>query len=264
MNNFHERLNRHVDDATPDYPKPFDVVIARRDLRRRRRRTLAASGTAMLAVAAIAIGTQLAGRNRDADNASPSTSTPTPTATERQRPEPTYEWSIRPSPVILRLADRDIELTPWSSCWTGPTKSNGTASGLCADGFAPTRDLESVGSPGSVDFWFGVPDWDFTATFTELGVDCPRQHTVAAVSTGDQTFLLRPAGPAGRYRIDLFGNGRHGVATSFLWSTTADGPSDQPKGDIELISGDGDDQWAFNSRSVCRTWLSSRESRRSR
>src|SRR5215510_4411794 len=145
---------------------------------------------------------------------------------ETQQPEPTYEWSKQPSPVVLRLPERDVELEPWSFCWNGPPNQEGIAQGTCADGYAQTSDLEGVGSPASVDFWFGVEAWDFQATFTELGVDCPRQNTVHAIRTSDQTFRLDPAGPPGRYRVDLFGRGRHGsVSTSFLWTNPTDGPT---------------------------------------
>jgi len=244
MNELGDRLRRHVADLTPEQSAPFREVLARLDRRRRRRRALVTGGTAMVAVAAIAIGTQLLGPDEPTDPDGPSSSSPSPT--EIQRPEPTYEWSTQPSPVVLQLAARDVELKPWSYCWDGPPTPKGIAPVVCADGYAQTKDLEGVGNAGSVDFWFGVEDWDFQATFTELGVDCPRQHTVQAVRTGDQTFRLDPAGPSGSYRVDLFGAGRHGsVATSFLWTTPTDGPTDQPAAYIALVSGDGDELWAY-------------------
>jgi hypothetical protein len=93
-----------------------------------------------------------------------------------------------------------------------------------------------------VDFWFGVEDWDFQATFTELGEDCPRQYSVPAVRTGDQMFRVDPAGLAGRYRVDLFGRGERGdVIVSFLWTTPTDGPIDQPTAGMALIAA-GDDE----------------------
>jgi len=243
MNNFRDRLSRHVANLTPEQSAPFREVLARRDKRRRRRRAVAAGGTAMVAVTAIAIGSQW-GPGDPTDSAGPATSSPSPT--ETQRPEPTYEWSRQPSPVVLRLAGGDVELKPWSYCWDGPPNAKGTTTGVCADGYARTRELEGIGSPGSVDFWFGVEDWDFQATFTELGADCPRQHTVPAIRTGDQTFRLDPAGLAGRYRVDLFGRGRHGsVSTSFLWTTPTDGPTDQPTAYVALVSGEGDELWAY-------------------
>jgi hypothetical protein len=244
MNDLGDRLRRHVHDLIPEQSAPFQEVLTRREQRRRRRRALATTGTAMVAVAAIAIGTQTLGSDDPTDAADPAASSPSPT--ETQRPEPTYEWSEKPSPVVLRLAGRDLELKPWSYCWDGPPDRKGFSPGICVDGYAQTKDLEGVGSPDSVDFWFGVTDWGFQATFTELGVDCPRQHTVQATRTDDQMFRVDPAGPAGRYRVDLFGRGRYGsVSTSFLWTTPADGPTDQPTADIALISGDGDELWAY-------------------
>lgn len=244
MNDFSDRLRRHVEDLTPARSAPFQEVVARRDRRRRRRGALLAGGTAMVAVVAITVGTHMLGPDNRSYPGSQAASSPSATAT--QRPEPTYEWTRQPSPVVLRLADRDVDLKPWSFCWDGPPNRKGIAPGICADGFAQTRDLDGVGSPAAVDFWFGVADWDFQATFTELGVDCPRQHTVPAIRTGDQTFRLAPAGPPGRYRVDLFGRGRHGsVSASFLWTTPAGGPTDQPAAYIALVSGDGDELWAY-------------------
>ena len=206
----------------------------------------------MVSMTAIVIGGHVLGWGAPTESAGPgpgpgpAAATSRPVPTEIQRQEPTYEWSGQPSPVVLLLAGRNVELKPWSYCWDGPPDATGTASGLCADGFAQTRDLEGVGSPGSVDFWFGVEDWDFQATFTELGVDCPRQHTVPVMRTGDQTFRLYPAGLAGRYRVDLFGRGRHGdVSMSFLWTTPTGGPMDQPAAYVALVSGDGDELWAY-------------------
>ena len=244
MNDLGDRLRRHVANLTPQQSAPFGEVLARRARRRRRRRAFAVGGTAVVAAAVITVGTQLPGPDRPAGSGGAAPSGPSPTAT--QRAEPTYEWSRQPSPVVLRLFDRDVELRPWTYCWDGPPNREGTARGLCADGFAQMSDLEGVGSPTSVNFWFGVEDWHFQATFTELGVDCPRQNTVPATRTSDQTFRLDPAGPAGRYRVDLFGRGRQGsVSASFLWTTPTDGPTDQPAADIALVSGDGDQLYAY-------------------
>jgi hypothetical protein len=243
MNDFGDRLRRHVRALTPEQPAPFPEVLTRRDRRRRRRRALAAAGTAMVAVAvvAVAIGAQATGSDGPHDSGRPATSSPSPSPAQTPRAEPTYELSSKPSPVVLRLVDGDLVLKPSSYCWQGP--SNGRRSlGGCADGFWPTKDLEGVGSPTSVDFWFGVDGWDFGATFTELGEDCPRQYSIQAVTTGDHLFRLDPAGPKGRYRVDLFGRGRHGdVSASFRWTTTVDGPIDQPTAGMALIAGSGDE-----------------------
>lgn len=249
MNDFGDRLRRHVHDLTPEQSAPFREVMTRRDQRRRRRRALTTAGTAMVAVAAVAIGSQLLGstdRPSAADPATSHLSPSTPPPTETARPEPTYKWSGQPSPVVLRLTDRDLKLKPGAYCWNGPPNRKGISPAICASGFMQTMDLEGVGSPASVDFWFGVEGWDFQASFTELGVDCPREQTVQATRTGDQTFRLEPAGLAGHYRVDLFGRGHHGsLSTSFLWTTPTDGPIDQPAADIALISGDSEELWAY-------------------
>lgn len=248
MNNIGDRLRRHVHALTPERPASFPEVLMRRDRRRRRRRVVVAGGTASVAVAAVTIVTQLLGPNTPGEGPDPAQARDShspvisPSPTNTQRPQPTYEWSEDPSPVVLRLEDRDLELKPWSYCWEGPPNRKGISPGICADGYAQTPDLDNVGSPGFVGFWFGVENWDFQATFTELGDNCRRQHTVGAVPTGDQMFRLDPAGLAGRYRVDLFGRGRHGSASaSFLWTTPADGPTDQPTAYIALISGDSDE-----------------------
>jgi len=192
-----------------------------------------------VAVVAFSIGTQVLGSDHAHHALGPATSRPSPSPTQTTRAEPTYEMSNRPSPVVLRLADHDIALKPGTYCWMGPPERDGLKHGKCADGYWPTKGLERVGSPGSVDFWFGVEGWDFQATFTELGEDCPRQHSVKAVRTGDQTFRLDPAGPAGRYRVSLFGTGSGGdVATDFIWTTPTDGPTNPPTAGMALIAGE--------------------------
>lgn len=242
MNDFGDRLRRHVDSLTPEQPAPYREVVARRDRRRRRRRALAGAGTAMVAVAVVAfsIGTQALGSDHPHHATGPATNSPSPSPTEAPRAEPTYEWSNEPSPVVLRLADRDIALKLSAYCWSGPaTGKRLTSLGGCSDGYWPTKYLERAGSPASVDFWFGVEGWDFQATFTELGVDCPRHHTVQAVRTGDHSFRIDPAGLAGRYRVNLFGTGRQGdVSTDFVWTTPTDGPTNPTTASMSLIAGE--------------------------
>ena len=239
MNDFEDRLRRHVDALTPEQAAPYRDVLSRRDGRRRRRRVFATVGTAMVAIAVVVVGTRSPGPDdHRPDSTDPATSSPAPT----ERPEPTYVWSNRPPPVVLRLVDRDVELDPTSYCWSGPPDRKNRSRGRCSDGWPVIKDLERVGSPGSVDFWFGVEGWDFDATFIELGRDCPRQHTVQVERTGDQTFRVDPVGAAGRYRVNLFGRGPEGdVIADFLWTTPADGPTDGPSASVALISGDRDE-----------------------
>lgn len=243
MNDFEDRLRRHVDALTPEGAAPYREVLSRRDGRRRRRRALATGGTALVAIAVVVLGTRSPGQDdHRPDSTEPATSSPAPT----ERPEPTYVWSNRPAPVVLRLADRDLELDPTSYCWSGPPDRKNRSRGRCSDGWPQMEDLVRVGSPGSVDFWFGVEGWDFDATFTELGGGCRRQHTVPVERTGDQTFRIDPVGAAGRYRVNLVGRGHEGdVIADFLWTTPADGPTDEPSAHVALIGGNREELTSY-------------------
>lgn len=117
--------------------------------------------------------------------------------------------------VTLHLDRGDVELVPWTYCWET----------TCADG-APPRDLPDVGSPAEVAFSFPAEDWEFTATFTEHGVEqCPRRVRVPVSPSADGRWVLEPAGPAGRWDVELFGRGegQGDVVTSFGWNTPRDG-----------------------------------------
>jgi len=237
MNDFEDRLSAHVARSTPERVPPFADVLARRDRRRHRRRAALGGGTTVAAVAAVTIGVGIAG-DRQAPDRGGASGDPTSTPTATTRPEPTYELANEPSPVVVRLADRDVSLDPWTYCWSGPAGTGGVASGVCSDG-SPGKvfELDDVGTPASVELWFGVDDWEFQATFAQVGVDCPRRFTVDAEPTGDHTFRLDPAGPAGRYQVDLFGRGNGGdVAASFVWTTPTDGPVEPPAASIALVT----------------------------
>lgn len=67
-----------------------------------------------------------------------------------------------------------------------------------------------LGSPDQLAFISARSEWEFTATFTPLGESCPRATTVAAEPTGDLSFRLVCAGPAGTYQVDLGGGARKG------------------------------------------------------
>lgn len=232
MSDFEDRMRDHVARLTPEQVAPFADVMTRRTRRRQRRRAVTAVGAAA-AVVAVVGGASLAGRGDDrVTHSDPSTTSTAPTGSGTTRPEPTYEPGERPPPVVARLAERDVSLTPWSYCWMGSGRG-----GKCVDGSpGKASDLDDIGTPDDVELWFGVDDWDFEATFAEIGVDCPRRFTVTADPTGRRTFRLDPAGPAGRYQVDLFGRGDGGsVSASFVWTTPKNGPVEQPAGTIALV-----------------------------
>lgn len=228
------RLSELVEDRSPADVPPFRGVVEGRR-RRRRARTAIVGGAAAVAALAIGVPWSLAGGSHPDPAPAPATRTPDDPTTS-PRPEPTYEWSDTSSPVVLRLPARDLEL-PTFGCWRGPAGSDGIAGGRCTDGFFADEALDHVGYPDTVELWFGRPGWRFDATFRELGERCPRSFTVPATPSGDRSFRIDPAGPAGRYRVDLFGRGPEGdVYTSFTWSTPTDGPVDPPRATVALVT----------------------------
>lgn len=238
-------LRTLVDDATPEGAPGFDGVLARRDQRSRRRRGMVAGAVAAVLVVTTSLAAQLFTSDGDqspapapAPTISPTeSSSPTPTPMS-DRPDPTYTWSDTPPRVVLRAPDRDVRLTTWLGCWNGPTGNLDCVE----EAPVPLADLPDVGSPDHVDFWFGVKGWTFTATFTQLGDDCPRTEDTKTVPIRAHWFRLDPAGFAGDYRVDLTGYGPHselkGVPTSmsFVWHTPVDGPVDQPKSRVSDAS----------------------------
>lgn len=245
MNEFGRRLEDAVHQATPATTAGFGDVLTRRRRRRRRRAALAGAAATLVVISGVtAAGPWRADDQSDHAGPVPAPDTAAAHAGKQDAapPEPTYTWSNEPSPVVLRLSDRDVELRPWTYCWNGPPSAEGTSSAICADG-APAKvsELDDVGDPGSVSFWFGMPRWDFQATFSEIGADCPRGHTVDATAIGDHSFRLDPAGPPGRYQVDLFGRGNAGdVSASFVWTTPQAGPIEQPEAYIALVAGQDD------------------------
>lgn len=233
-------LRALIDDATSEGVPGFDAVLARRDQRTRRRRVMIAGAGAAVLVVAASLATQLGRSDGDPSPAPAPTISPTesssPTPTVIDRPDPTYTWSDTPSRVVLRTPERDVRLTTWLGCWNGPSGNLD-----CVEEDAgPVAELPDVGSPEVVEFWFGVKGWTFTASFTQLGNNCPRSEDTKTVSTGDHWFRLKPAGLAGDYQVDLIGYGPHsefkGVPTtmSFVWHTPVDGPVDQPKARVSV------------------------------
>ncbi|PVG82958.1 hypothetical protein DDE18_11500 [Nocardioides gansuensis] len=102
--------------------------------------------------------------------------------------------------------------------------------GFCADG-APSDHPPKVGSPDVLTFEFDHAGWDFdSVTFREHGTrgtegyTCAREVQVEAEKTGERTFRIHPAGPAGDWDVDIFGRGPAGDAvTTVHWKTPVEG-----------------------------------------
>ena len=236
-------LRALIDAATPDRAPGFERVLARRARRTRRRHAVVAGAGAVGLVAAAILAVQV--ERNDNEHVSPAppalspsrATSPPPTV---DRTELAYTWSNKRSPLVIRLPDRDVSLTAWLGCWDGPTGSLDCVE----ERPAPVAQLPDIGSPEGIDFWFGVQGWTFEATFTQLGVDCPRAESTRSVATRDHWFHLAPAGLAGDYRVDLVGQGPHGgekgvpTAMSLVWHTPMNAPVDRPRAqvsDSELV-----------------------------
>lgn len=131
--------------------------------------------------------------------------------------QPPGSFSInRPPRFHVVTPDGQRSLSPWTICY-----ANG-----CADG-GPSDTPPSVGTPTALEFAFDLPGWTFDATFREHGTraGCGRQVTVPVETTGERTFRVGPAGPAGDWDVDLFGRGPTGgdAVTTVRWRTRVEG-----------------------------------------
>ncbi len=259
MNDFERHLTTGVDDATPADPPPYANVLSARDRRRTRRRTLGASAGAVALVTAIVGGSSaLLG---DGPSAGPSVASPSASPSASQElstpvvspdssiPDVPPEWDGESAPpIVLQLDGEEVLLEPWTSCFTGEPDESGISSGGCFDGM-PQPPFVDVGDRGEVPFSFPLKGWTFEATFSPLPGNrdaCWRTFTVPAEKTGDYTLSVPPAGPAGRYQVDVFGRGPQGdVITSFAWTTAETGFLPKPTGYVGLVSDDDDDFIAY-------------------
>ena len=115
-----------------------------------------------------------------------------------------------------------IELSAWSFC----NRS------MCADGHPPD-DPPSVGRPAAVAVRFSEPGWALTAGFSASDKDCTREFAVPLTPTDGGEWTLKPAGPAGRYDVDLRAEGSPGSAVAtFTWTTPARGTIPAPAAEL--------------------------------
>lgn len=122
---------------------------------------------------------------------------PTPTLTVRHGDKEAP--SFRPKPFIVRYAHTQLELEPYTYCWSGDS------SGGCADGV--DEDPPAIGSPKEI-FVF-VPTREFSQLVVTLEVldDGAADHAVEADSRslgGRWWQVVPPRVPAGTYRVSLF------------------------------------------------------------
>jgi hypothetical protein len=149
-----------------------------------------------------------------------------PTVTHTGGPLMSAPGMESPPPYRLRFAGQELVLRPHTWCYRSG----------CVDGFA--QEPPSVGSPAVIRVRVPVDGWDLQATFTPSGHRCGRNQTVRPVKRGGW-FVLRPAGHAGRYDVELFSQGAGDLIAAFRWKTTADGALPVPEARLAVIAGSG-------------------------
>jgi len=218
------------DPMTPTEPPPETPAPTPS---RRLRAGLVVAGIAVavagLVVAAVAVGGNDTDSSRRASPQSgedPTTTQPTstepvpsglPTGAPTTQPT-TVDGPVGETPVlVLRTDSAETALEAWTACW-----GNG-----CYDGIpAPAAQLDDVGDVDRVVAWSPVADMRWWVTFNELPTeDCVRSFTHRATPYDGHNVVIEPTGPAGRYRVDVFGRGPEGgdVIYSFVWRTRDDG-----------------------------------------
>lgn len=140
-------------------------------------------------------------------------------------PPPATIEDEAPPPVTIGWDGRSQDLFAWTYCY-GAT---------CADGIPP-EDPHDVGSPDQVVVDFPLVDWDFAASFEEVGEECPRLHDVELEDRGGGTHVLTPAGSAGTYDVTLFGKGDGDLFVTFRWTTPIDGALNGPEARVGVLA----------------------------
>ncbi|WP_203974352.1 hypothetical protein [Planotetraspora silvatica] len=129
-----------------------------------------------------------------------------------------------PPQVTVRGDGRQVSLDAFTYCYRN----------TCADG--RPENLPDLGTvTGDITVSFPLEDWTFQATQLQPAVAFPQpcdvQLPARLVGAGTGTWRLEPAGPAGRYRIDVFGRAPGGgdLAAAFAVTTTRAGSTPAPQ-----------------------------------
>ena len=147
----------------------------------------------------------------------------TPSVTTTAGPEMTGTGMEGPPPYRLRFDGRELVLRPHTWCYRSG----------CVDGVV--RRPPSVGDPAAVRVRVPVDGWGLVATFTPAGQPCGRRQSVQPVKDAGW-YVLRPAGPAGSYDVELFAQGEGDMVAGFRWRTPTDGELPVPHARLALIA----------------------------
>lgn len=139
-----------------------------------------------------------------------------------------------PPPFRIQYDDRELALAAHTYCYR-----NGCVDGVIQEPF-------DVGSPGELRVFVPVPDFDLEVFVHEASgpsvAPCAgRGFAAPAEDLGDGWYLIRPAGPAGTYDVELFASGGGDMVGALRWTTPTDGPRPTPSARLALIA-DNDGQ----------------------
>ena len=230
MTDFEDGLRQQLEQDAQRPVTPFAAVLAAARRKRTRRRagiTVGAAAAVALVVATpLLVGDPAPQAIDPAPSPSLSTTSTSAEPTDaptidlpEERPPEDYPMGDPPRFRVL-TADGQVNLRPWTMC----------THGYCYDGAPDDKNLVDVGDVDHIDFGFDMSEWEFrSVTFRKLDTNCPRTISVEATKTGERTFRIDPAGPAGRWAVDIFGRGPVGDAvTTVEWTTSEPGTLGPP------------------------------------
>ena len=121
-------------------------------------------------------------------------------------PEPTFE---QPPPLVIRGANGEVALDPFTFCWTAPAGSD-EAVGVCADGTPAIPSPTVVPLNGILPLEFPVDEWTFTASVLD-GRELEVRHLsgyrhdlfVPEDLTSDDIVVISGSGPEGDVHVSV-------------------------------------------------------------
>jgi hypothetical protein len=244
-----DQAREHVRVSTPPTAEILNASQRAEHRRAWSRAGLAAGATVVVIAAAFALrpATPPSLDPPPTDDRTATPDAPTPRATSTAGPE--YGNGIEsPPPYRLRYADRELVLRPHSWCYKS----------ACVNG--SSENPPSVGRPSEVSVFVPIEHTRLLASFAPADQRCGRIQTVRPTRTDEGWYVLRPAGHAGAYDVDLFAEGGS-MSASFRWITPSDGELPTPQATLALIAEHDGQPDSYGVELHLRTWPTPRAPR---
>ena len=151
--------------------------------------------------------------------------------------DPTADPRVDPgslaAPPRIRLvtSSGEVELFQGSYCWQSGS------SGVCADSVGPTRgDLVDAGDTDAILIEVGVDLDHLSATLVPLDAGgCAPTYDAEPEYLGEGRYRIEAAGPAGLYRVDLWGTAPQGEVPGYLQWRMPSGPAAAPEARLAIV-----------------------------